>query len=206
VNVPRVMAMGALLWWLAGPVPAMSRRRRPRRRRPHRERPEQSGGPRRGENLERSGREEAGLSGRGNSCPAEVGGGGCGIQGPKRHAGTGLPKPRGNEHTAHPLEALQLSTLGTEPGPTLKTAQGATGFGRHSTARTVGLGSMPIRRPVEPEATHRQCKSAIVKFPRGRRRLPGASRAPGCSALGQARHDGTMAAPLDNVRSFPHHI
>jgi hypothetical protein len=65
-----------------------------------RERPERSGGPRRGKNLQRSGREEAGLSGRGNCCPAEVGGGGCGIQRPKRHAGTGLPKPRGSEHRA----------------------------------------------------------------------------------------------------------
>jgi hypothetical protein len=26
VKVPRVMAMSVLLWWVAGPVPAMSRR------------------------------------------------------------------------------------------------------------------------------------------------------------------------------------
>jgi hypothetical protein len=124
------------------------------------ERPEQSGGPRRGENLQRSDREEAGLSGRGNSCPAEVVGGDCGIQRSQRHAGTGLPKPRGNEHTAHPLEALQLSALGTEPGPTLKVAQSAAGFGRHSTARTLGLGSMPIRAPLSKPAPRRSRKSA----------------------------------------------
>ena len=88
-----------------------------------------------------------------------------------------------------------------------RAAQGATSFGRHSTATTLGPGSMPIRAPCRSRSYAPIAQiSDTVEFRRGRRGLPGASRAPGCSALGQARHDGTMAAPLDNVRSFPHHI
>jgi hypothetical protein len=145
--------MGALLWWLAGPVPAMSRRRRPRRRRRHREhgeRPKQSGGPRRGGNSQRSGREEAGLSGRGNSCPAEVGGGACGVQRSQRHAGAGLPGPT-RKRARHPLEAHTCGQRALNPRPTLKAAQGGE-LGRHAAVTTLGPWSMRVGAPLsKPE-------------------------------------------------------
>ena len=113
--------------------------RRRRRHREHGERPKRSGGPRRGENLQRSGREEAGLPGRGNSCPAEVGGGACGIQRPKRHAGTGLPKPRGGAHSASarctsPVDRQRGTESWAQPSRLRRVAS----FGRHSTATTLG--------------------------------------------------------------------
>jgi len=114
------------------------------------ERPKRSGGPRRGENLQRSGREEAGLSGRGNSWPAEVGGGACGIQRSKRRAGTGLPNPRGSEH-----RASARSTSPVDSGH--RTAPNLQSCARRRASATLdgdnpGPGSMPIRAPLsKPE-------------------------------------------------------
>ena len=78
-----------------------------------------------GENLQRSGREEAGLSGRGNSCPAEVGGDGCSVQ---RDMQGRTCQAQEEASTGHPLEAPHLSTAGTEPGRAL-TLHKATSFG-----------------------------------------------------------------------------
>jgi hypothetical protein len=114
-------------------------------------------------NLQRSGREEAGLSGRGNSCPAEVGGGACEIQRPKRHAGRAC-RSREEASTGHPLGALHLSTAGT--GPIFKACGRAASFGRQAGTRQ--------RQPLAPgrsrsdqsapEATRRSRKSARPRY------------------------------------------
>jgi hypothetical protein len=137
----------------AGTVPAMSRARRPQRRRRHREpaeRPERSGGPRRVKNLQCSGREEAGLSGRGNSCPAEVGGGACGIQHHRDMQGRACRVPRGSEHRA--------SARSTSPVDSRRrTAPNPQSCARRRASATLdgdnpGPGSMPIRAPLsKPE-------------------------------------------------------
>jgi hypothetical protein len=123
-------------------------------------RPEQSGGPRRGENLQASGREEAGLSGRGNSCPAEVVGGDCGIQRSQRHAGTGLPKPRGSEHRASAQGTSPVdSRHRTAPNPQScargwSESRSPSQFGRRSVGRCRCKNS-PLRQLRSPGAARR---------------------------------------------------
>ena len=156
-----------LSFWLAGPVPAMSRRRRPRRRRRHRE-------------LWGSGRSVAedlggaricsAAAARRPACPAGE------ILGPQRlaaaPAGSSVQRDmqgracrtREEASTGHPLEALHLSTAGTEPRPTLKAAHGGE-LRRHSTTTTLGRWSMRSGPVYRSRATRLWRKiSETVKF------------------------------------------
>jgi hypothetical protein len=90
--------------------------------------------------LQHSGREEAGSSGRGNSCPAEVGGRTCGIQRSQRHAGSGTCGTREEETEgvsarAHsPAAAVDAASRWKPSKPR------ATGdLGRHRPTGPIGL-------------------------------------------------------------------